>query len=249
MDQRKAREHLVRLRNDLVAADLEDPTTPYSSLRSVDAKVREAKLLLGAIGAADLVAEMNADLDFQANSRRVRMEALANYCATALNFMDAGAVGSQKKKLIRGPSFTRLTGIMPGLEDTIQNRWLEAQRCQHAKAHLAAVIIMGSILEGLLLARASLDAPAAFKAKAAPRAKDGGNVALQDWKLSSLIDVAVELRWLKSDRGSFSHALRQSRNVVHPWEQVSNKADFDEATCGTCWHVLNAAAQDLLASL
>ena len=108
---------------------------------------------------------------------------------------------------------------------------------------------MGSILEGLLLARAQLDSPSAHRANRAPRRKDGSSVALQDWKLSALIDVAVDVGWLKSDRGQFSHALRQSRNVVHPWEHVSIGADFDEATCATCWHVLNAAAQDLLDSL
>lgn len=249
MDQRKARDQLSRLRGELVGSNLEDSQNAFPSLRSVDAKVREVKLILSAIGSAELVAEMDKDPDFEANSRRARLEALANYCATALNFIDAGAIGAPKKQIVRGPSFARLTAVMPGLEEVIQARWLEAQRCQHAKAPLAAVILIGSILEGLLLARASLNTPAAFRAAAAPRAKDGKNVALQDWKLSSLIDVSVELRWLKSDRGSFSHALRQSRNVVHPWEQVSNAANFDDATCGTCWLVLNAAAQDLIASL
>ncbi len=248
MEQLQARTQLVRIRAELIAADLEAHDTAFPSLRSVDARVREVKLILSSIGATLLLDEMEKDADFGANSRRVRLEALANYCATALTFLDAGALG-RKRQLVRGPSFHRLTVVMPGLEEVVQERWLEAQRCQHAKAYLAAVIIMGSILEGLLLARASLDAPAAFRAAAAPRARDGKNVALQDWKLSALIDVAVELRWLKSDRGSFSHALRQSRNVLHPWEHVSNAANFDEATCGTCWHVLNAAVQDLLVSI
>lgn len=237
---------LTRIRAEILAADLDAEDSPFPSLRSVDARVREVKLLLDAAGAKVLVEEMSKDQDFQANSRRVRLEALANYCATALNFLQAGVVGS-KKQLVRGPDLTKLTTALPGLEAVLQDRWLEAQKCQFARAYLAAVVMMGSILEGLLLARANLDRPAAYRARSAPK-RDNRNTPLEEWTLNTLIDVAVELGWLKTDRGSFSHGLRDSRNVVHPWVQVTSRANFDEATCNTCWHVLNAAVQDLLNS-
>jgi hypothetical protein len=40
--------------------------------------------------------------------------------------------------------------------------------------------------------------------------------------------------------------LRESRNVVHPWQHAAINADFDAATCRTCWEVLNASVDDLL---
>jgi hypothetical protein len=135
---------------------------------------------------------------------------------------------------------------MPDLEGIIQARWLEAQRCQHTGAYLAAVIIMGSILEALLLARCSQSPTDAYQSRSAPRDKSGNAVAIHDWSLSALIDVAAEQRWIKSDRGKFSHALRQSRNMVHPYEQARSGANFDAATCTVCWHVLNASVDDLL---
>jgi hypothetical protein len=73
-------------------------------------------------------------------------------------------------------------------------------------------------------------------------------LAIQDWSLNSLIDVAVDVRWIKIDRGKFSHALRESRNVVHPWVEATTGANFDLATCRTSWEVLQASVDDLLAS-
>jgi len=105
---------------------------------------------------------------------------------------------------------------------------------------------MGSILEALLLGKAISLAADAQGSSRAPKRKDGSQIPIPDWNLNALIDVAVDCSWLKVDRGKFGHALRESRNVVHPWQHASINADFDEATCKTCWQVLNAAVEDLL---
>jgi hypothetical protein len=135
---------------------------------------------------------------------------------------------------------------MPDLKRILEGRWTEAQTCQNSGAYLAAVVMMGSILEGVLFAIGHNNRPQCYRAARAPKTKDSKPVHLEDWSLNSLIDAAVELGWIKTDRGQFSHALRQSRNVVHPWERMATRADFDEATCRTCWHVMNAAVDDLL---
>jgi hypothetical protein len=88
----------------------------------------------------------------------------------------------------------------------------------------------------------------ASQSSRAPKNKSGQALAVQDWNLSSLIDVAVDVRWVKTDRGKFGHALRESRNVVHPWLEATTGANFDIATCRTSWEVLQAAVDDLLAS-
>lgn len=222
----------------------------FNSLRDVDAKVRDFALILDSFPelARALKPKFENDTDFQANSRRIRLESLANYCRTALKFLDSGVVES-KKQIFRGPSLVKLTAANTDLEQVIQDRWLEAQKCQHVGAYLAAVILMGSILEGLLLARAITSTADAYRSLKAPKDKHGASVRINDWSLNALIDVAVDLQWIKTDRAKFSHGLRESRNVVHPWAHVSTKANFDEATCRTCWHVLNASVEDLLKSL
>jgi hypothetical protein len=234
----------VTLPNGLAATDR------FFGLREVDAKVREAKLVLQQIPglAQALLAEFEKDDNFSANSRRVRLEALAYYCQTAIKFLDSGAI-SDKKQIFRAPDLSKLTSILPDLQPVIHDRWLEAQKCQHTKCYLSAVILMGSILEALLLARVSMSPKDSYRATSAPRDKEGKNKPFHDWTLNALIDVSVEVGWLKNDRGKFSHALRESRNVVHPWTHVSLKTNFDENTCKLCWNVLNASVDDLLASL
>jgi hypothetical protein len=220
----------------------------FSGLREVDAKREETVLILqGVSGLPDgFCQKIQADSNFTANSRRVRAETLVNYIKTAIKFIEAGGVTKPKKQILAPPNFSRLTSAMPGLEAVIEERWREAQRCQHVEAHTAAVILMGSVLEGLLLCKATLDPSRAYQSAKAPKNKEGKAVAVQDWSLSVLVEVAADLGWLKTDRAKFGHALRESRNAVHPWQAVAMKANFDEATCRTSWEVLLASVNDLL---
>lgn len=219
----------------------------FASLRDVDNKTSEFLMVLDTLPPAtqQLKDAVKNDESFTMNSRRIRLETLAHYCKLALKFLDGGII-QPKKKLFRGPALTKLTGSNQKLENIIQERWIDAQKCQHVGASLASIILMGSILEALLLAKALTRQEDASKAARAPKRKDGTVLPVHDWNLSALIDVAVELNWLKVDRGKFGHALRESRNVVHPWQHAAINADFDEATCKTCWEVLNASVDDLL---
>ena len=178
---------------------------------------------------------MEKDDGFNENSRRIRLESLARYCKRAKKLIKTEAFKTNKPKIQRAPDISLLTSDSSGLKEVINRRWLDAQKCQHFKCYLSAIILMGSILEALLLARAFKDSEKSHRATAAPKEKNGKNRALPDWTLSNLIDVAVELGWLKTDRGKFSHALRDSRNMVHPYFEVSSKANFDIETCKTCW--------------
>jgi hypothetical protein len=246
-DLRTVRQFLQDLLTELVlpngAADIER----FPSLRAVDAKAREVRAVLESVDGQmpDFLSKMNSDPDFKANSRRIRLEVLAHYCRSVIRFIDSG-IGSVEKLIAKPPDLTRLVGSMPDLKRILEGRWTEAQTCQNAGAYVAAVVMMGSVLEGVLLAIGNNNRPQCYRAACAPKTKEGKQVHLEDWNLNSLIDVAVELGWIKTDRGKFGHALRQSRNVVHPWEHMATRADFDEATCRTCWHVLNAAVDDLL---
>jgi hypothetical protein len=226
-------------------------TDDFSGLREVDAKVREVRMVLDSIDTLpkSLTDSMSSDIDFQANSRRVRLEALAGYIKSAIKFTDTGAFEKPKKAIHAPPDFSPLTSSMPGLTDEINRRWREAQKCVHVEAYTSAVILMGSILEGLLLARAQLSAAVAYQSSRAPKDRNGSVIAIPNWTLSALIDVATDVGWVKTDRGKFSHALRESRNVVHPWQAVASRADFDAATCTTSWHVLDASVADLLRSI
>jgi hypothetical protein len=226
-------------------------TDRFSGLREVDAKVREVRMVLEGVEGLppSLLTNLSNDIDFQANSRRIRLEALAGYIRSAVKFLDTGAFEKPKKIIHSPPDFSRLTSSVPGLKEELERRWREAQKCVHIEAFTSAVILMGSILEGLLLARAQLSVTQAYQAGRAPKDKTGRPIPVHDWTLSTLIDVAVEVGWIKADRGKFSHALRESRNVVHPWQAVMTRTSFDQATCVTTWHVLDSSTEDLIASV
>jgi hypothetical protein len=143
------------------------------------------------------------------------------------------------------PDFARL--VTDGsLANILVFRWAEAQRCFRAGAYLSAVVMMGSILEGVLLHKAGHHMKAANQAKAAPKDKTGAVKPIQDWSLASLIDVAHESGWLQGDVKRFSHALRESRNIVHPYVQRLSTDRPDGDTCRICWQVVRAAVADLL---
>lgn len=223
----------------------------YMGLREVDAKVRDVRMILECVDGLpkSLIDSMAVNIDFGANSRRVRLEALAGYIRSATKFLATGSPEKPKKVIHAPPNFQPLTGSVPGLTEEIDKRWREAQKCAHVGAFTAAVIIMGSILEGLLLARAQQSAAIAYQSKRVPKDRQGNAISIPNWKLTDLIDVAADVGWIKTDRAKFGHALRDSRNVVHPWQAVMTGADFDSATCMTSWSVLDASADDLLRSL
>lgn len=143
------------------------------------------------------------------------------------------------------PDFGRLVQDS-SLAEILTFRWAEAQRCFRADAHLSAVVMMGSILEGVLLHKVEHNMRIANQAKTAPKDKAGAVKPIHDWSLSSLIDVAHEVGWLQGDVKRFSHALRESRNIVHPYVQRLSMDRPDGDTCRICWQVVRAAVADLL---
>jgi len=132
------------------------------------------------------------------------------------------------------------------LADILCLRWTEALKCFRAEAYLSAVIMMGSILEGVLLHKVEHNMKDANQMKAAPKDKSGKVKPPHEWNLSNLIDVAHEVGWLQGDVRRFSHALRESRNIVHPYVQRLLKDFPDSDTCRICWQVVRAAVADLL---
>ena len=124
-------------------------------------------------------------------------------------------------------------------------RYTEAGRSLNAGAPLAAIFMCGSVLEGLLLGTA-LANPRRFKqVPCSPKDSAGKVKAFPDWSLAQLIDAACELGYLKLDIRKFSHALRDFRNYIHPYQQMSSRFDPDKHTAEICMQVLRAAIASL----
>ena len=138
------------------------------------------------------------------------------------------------------PSIQNLP-VEPAVASIIESRLHEVRTALKAGAYLSVVVLCGSILEGVLLGSAQKD-PATFnKSSASPKAKDGRVKRFHDWTLSEFIAVASDIGVLKPDVQKFSFGLRDFRNYIHPYQQLSSKFTPDEHTARVCFQVLKAA--------
>lgn len=131
------------------------------------------------------------------------------------------------------------------ISDVLNSRIQEIKANLKANAPLSAIVIIGSTLEGILLGYASKNPKDFNQAKAAPKDKEGKIKYHHDWSLSNFIDVAHELRYIQEDVKKFSHTLRDFRNYIHPYEQMSSGFNPDIHTAKLCWNVLKVAMMQL----
>jgi len=139
-------------------------------------------------------------------------------------------------------------GLDSIVTEIIKIRFEELKKCFAAKAHLSVIFLSGSSFEGILLGIA-LKSPEEFnQSKSAPRDKAGKVKQFPEWTLSQLIDVSYEIGLLKEDVKKFSHALRDFRNYIHPYQQVSSRFNPDHHTAKICFQVLKAGIYQLAKS-
>ncbi len=136
-------------------------------------------------------------------------------------------------------------GLDSIVSEVLKIRFGEIKNCFAAKAHLSVIFLSGSSLEGILLGIA-LKSPKEFnQAKSAPKDKEGKVKQFPDWTLSQLIDVSFEIGLIKDDVKKFSHALRDFRNYIHPYQQVSSGFNPNHYTAKICFQVLKAGVFQL----
>lgn len=122
---------------------------------------------------------------------------------------------------------------------------MEVEKCIENKAFLSAITMMGSILEGLLLAIVALKPKEANLSRSAPKNKEGKIKKFHEWTLTDLISIAHDCKWIDADVKDFSDQLRDYRNMVHPYHQIRKGIYPDFDTVKICWEVLKAAINDL----
>ncbi len=136
-------------------------------------------------------------------------------------------------------------GLEGVVSDILEKRIKEIEQCFTAGAFLSTILVAGSTLEGLLLGLA-IKYPKQFNcAKASPKNGDGKVKQFQEWTLSAFIDVAREINLIQHDTSKFSHSLRDFRNYIHPFQQMSSGFTPREHTAKICLQVLKAAIYEI----
>jgi hypothetical protein len=145
------------------------------------------------------------------------------------------------------PDFTRLVSD-PAMRKILVDRWTECIRCLAAQAPLAATVMMGGLIEGLLLARINREPNKAqiFKAKEAPRDRTGNAKQLREWVLKDFISVAHELRWITVSAKDVGHVLRDYRNYIHPQKQLSGNVSLMPDDASLLWEMSKGVMRQLL---
>ncbi|EPG66448.1 hypothetical protein [Leptospira wolffii] len=155
----------------------------------------------------------------------------------------AEEISQNDLKPLPPPDFKKLN-LENGLDLILEERWKEIQKSFDAEAYLGALILMGSMLEGFFLGLLLKNPKMANTAVSSPR-KDGKVKNFPDWTLSEMIDVGHEVGWIQLDVKRFSHALREFRNLIHPYEQFYKKVTPDVDTCTISWYVVQATCNDI----
>jgi hypothetical protein len=136
-------------------------------------------------------------------------------------------------------------GLDAAMIGIMKQRIDEIRKCLTAKAPLAVIFLCGSTLEGVLLGIACTKAKDFNQSAASPKDKTSNVKKFYEWTLNDLINVARDLRLVGEDVKKFSHAMRDFRNYIHPYEQMSSGFNPDEHTAKICWQVLQAAITQL----
>ncbi len=138
------------------------------------------------------------------------------------------------------------TKIEESLKQILESRITEINNCINANANLAAVILIGSTLEGLLLGYA-MKFPKTFNASpVAPKDDNGKIKTFEKWTLSDLINTANNIGLLEEDVQKHSHSVRDFRNYIHPKKQLTTLFIPDNNTSLISLHVLKACINQLI---
>ena len=130
--------------------------------------------------------------------------------------------------------------------DILDSRIKEIQNSIKTKSALSCIVLCGSVLEGILLGVASNKMKEFNKCEVSPKDRKTEKVLpFNQWSLANFIDVSYKLGLIGLDVKKYSHSLRDFRNYIHPYQQMTSGFNPDIETAKISWQVLKAAITDL----
>jgi hypothetical protein len=148
------------------------------------------------------------------------------------------------------PDFAQLVKD-PQMKTLLEKRWAECNLCVAAGAPLATIVMVGGFLEALLLGRVNreINKASIFTAAAAPRDKNGKTRTLSEWTLQNYIDVAHELKWITVTTKDVGDVLRDYRNYIHPYKELSQQVSLTTPDAALLWVIGKTIARQVLSSV
>jgi hypothetical protein len=145
------------------------------------------------------------------------------------------------------PDFSKLIPDV-AMIGILEKRWIECVACIAHGAPLAATVMIGGLLEGLLLARINRESNKApiFTATAAPKNNQGQTLQLKEWTLQDYIGVAHELKWISVAAKDVGVVLRDYRNYIHPQKELSHGVSLSTPDAIILWEIGKSISRQLL---
>lgn len=135
--------------------------------------------------------------------------------------------------------------LFPDLEEVIKQRIHDIEISIKNWAYLSSVILTWSTLEWILFHRISTSPQLSNTANSAPKDKAWKVKNFNEWSLSDMINTLHELWILDKNIVKFSHALREFRNYIHPFQQSVEKFNPDKHTAEISYKILILAIDQL----
>lgn len=209
-----------------------------------------AELEASALTKADRIYDRMLKASELAGSRSRYQESLKSLHSELIEIRSKQMVAASKARATSDvtPSFAVLIPDAK-MQSILERRWTECVLCLHAPAPMAATVMMGGLLEGLLLARINKESnqQCVFTAKKSPKdTKTGNPLPLKDWGLKDYIDVAHELRWITVSAKDVGVVLRDYRNFIHPQKELSHGVTLVPDDAVILWEVAKSISKQLL---
>lgn len=132
-------------------------------------------------------------------------------------------------------------GLDYNITEILKIRIGEAESNIKVGCSLSAIILIGSVAEGILLGVATKYPRDFNTVNRAPTNRNDGKVKpFNVWTLNDFIESAYELDIIHEDVKKFSHVLREFRNYIHPYQQLCSKFSPNIHTAAICLQVLKA---------
>lgn len=170
---------------------------------------------------------------YVAANRRDRMESI-------LRLMSTSHPLSQLEK----PDFIALVRKRK-IAEQLERDYRETMAAYEIGAWKLAVIGAGSILEAVLLDALTRRWKSVVRANGYPEGSKATQV-VKDWSLSDMIDAAKAAGFITKGHTSFSHGIREYRNLVHPGVEMRSRQGVDDFAALAALAALHAVMRDLL---
>lgn len=145
------------------------------------------------------------------------------------------------------PDFSKIAKD-PKIVQLLQSRWSEIDICIRAGAPLAAIVMIGGLIEALMIARINeaQDKSKIFTAQKAPRDEKKNTKQLKHWGLQNMLEVAHEIGWLTDSYLDVAMLFRDYRNYIHPYKELLGGKSFKKSDIDLVWKVTQEIVSEVL---